>query len=244
MINIRLDIAYDGTNYKGWQKQKDQATIQGEIEKVIYKISKEKVSLTAAGRTDAGVHAYKQVANYRTKTKKRANKISYEINSKLPGDIRILRSCQVSEDFHSRFDAKRKIYKYKIYNSDDLHPIYRNQYQEIYRELNIDLMEEAAKLFIGRHDFAAFSAGLSPKTNTMRSIDRIDFVYDYPLLVIEYEAESFIRNQLRIISGTLVQIGKGKRGLEDIEGIFESRDRTRAGPLLTGSGLYLVDVKY
>lgn len=244
MKNIRLDIAYDGTNYRGWQKQNHAPSIQEEIEQAIFKAFNQKVNLTVAGRTDAGVHAYRQVSNFKIDVDVPADKISYWINSNLNTDIRILKSEEVSDNFHSRFSAKKKTYVYKIYNKNDLHPIYRNCYEVVYNKLDLDLMEEAAQKFIGLQDFTSFSAALNPGTNTIRSIDRIEFTDKFPVLEIEFEAESFLRNQIRIIAGTLVQIGRHRIDIDKIDYIFESRDRTKAGPTLTGSGLYLVDIFY
>ncbi len=244
MKNIRLDIAYDGTNYKGWQKQNHAPSIQEEIEKAIFKAFNQKINLTVAGRTDAGVHAYKQVANFKIDIDIPADKIYYWINANLSDDIKILKSEEVSDCFHARFSAKKKVYVYKIYNRNDLHPIYRNNYEVIYNKLDIDLMKEASKKFIGLKDFSSFSAALNPGTNTIRSINRIEFRDNFPILEIEFESESFLRNQIRIIAGTLVQIGRYRMDINKLDYIFESKDRTKAGPTLTGSGLYLVDIIY
>lgn len=243
-MNIRLDIQYDGTNYKGWQKQPQAPSIQEEIEKTIYKVFHQEVNLVAAGRTDAGVHAYKQVANFTIDTGVPADKISYWLNASLANDIRISRSQKVEDRFHARFDAKKKLYTYRIYNSRPSHPIYRNNYHFVYNKLDIGAMVKASSFFTGVHDFTSFSALLDPGTSTIRSIDRIEIKDKYPIIDLEFEAESFLRNQIRIIAGTLMQVGRGKVGVDQINSIFEARDRTKAGPTLRGAGLYLMDVKY
>lgn len=243
-MNIRLDIQYDGTNYKGWQKQPQAPSIQEEIEKTIYKVFHQKVNLVAAGRTDAGVHAYKQVANFSIETGVPADKIYYWLNSNLARDIRITRSLEVEDSFHARFDAKKKNYTYRIYNSKPSHPIYRNNFHFVYNKLDIGAMVEASSFFLGTHDFKSFSALLDPDTSTTRTIERLDIKNNYPFIDLEFEAESFLRNQIRIIAGTLVQVGRGKIGLDQIIPIFEAKDRTKAGPTLSGAGLYLMDVKY
>lgn len=243
-MNIRLDIAYDGTNYKGWQRQKGQASIQEAIEKAIEKALGQEVSLSVAGRTDTGVHAYKQVANFKLDTHMPADKVHFWINAHLDKDIRILSSEEVDDYFHARFSAKKKIYTYKIYNQRGLHPIYRNHFEQVYKRLDIGKMQEASELIKGYHDFSGFAAFIEDGTNTMRSIDRIDFRDKFPIIEIEFEGESFLRNQIRIIAGTLMQIGRGRMDIGKIGEIFASGDRTKAGPTLTGSGLYLMDVIY
>ena len=243
-MNIRLDIAYDGSNYKGWQKQDHAPSIQEEVEKAIKNSLGQKTKLICAGRTDAGVHACGQVANCIIETEIPADKIKYWINNSLPGDIRILASKNVEDRFHARFDAKSKIYTYKIYNKRNMHPLYRNHYQEIYNRLDLETMERASEYFIGSHDFTSFSACLSPDTNTYRTIDSIEIIDKFPVIEINYQAESFLRNQIRIITGTIIQVARGKIKLENLGWIFEARDRSKAGPTLTGSGLYLVKVIY
>lgn len=243
-MNIRLDIQYDGTAYKGWQRQNHAPSIQEEIEGAILKSLGKDVKLTVAGRTDAGVHAYRQVANFKAQVDRPVDKLSYWINSRLAKDIRILSSKGVDEDFHARFSAKKKTYVYKFYNGKDLHPIYRNHCQQVYRLMDYEKMKRASELFLGLHDFTSFSANLAPDTNTTRAIDRIELTGQAPWISLEFEGESFLRNQIRIIAGTIMQVGRGKIALDEIPKIFEAKDRTKAGPTLTGSGLYLMDIKY
>ncbi|MDO5718181.1 MAG: tRNA pseudouridine(38-40) synthase TruA [Tissierellia bacterium] len=244
MKNIKIIIQYDGSAYSGWQIQDNAVTIQQKIVEAIKAVTGEDVNLIGSGRTDKGVHAYGQVANFRTSTNIRPDKIHYWLKMHLPNDIKIVDSREVEYDFHARFDAKSKRYIYKIYNGEDLHPIYRNIYEEINYSIDIDKMISAAPLLIGEHDFSGFSAVLEENTNPIRTVDEISINKRGKLIEIEIEAMSFLRNQVRIIAGTLVEIGRGKMPAENIIEIFNTGDRNLAGPTLGGRGLYLMEVRY
>lgn len=244
MANIKLTIQYDGTFYSGWQKQENAIGIENILEDALEKIVGKRTKLVGAGRTDKGVHAYGQVANFKTDAKIRPDKYPYWFKVYLPDDIKVIKSEEVPDDFHARFSAKSKTYLYKIYNSDDMHPIFRNFYEEITYDLDLERMKDAAKIFIGKHDFSAFSGILEEKTNPVRTIEDIDLRKSDFGLEIEIKGESFLRNQVRIIAGSLVEVGRGKMSKKDLEKALLSKKREDAGPTLSGKGLYLMGVYY
>ena len=244
MRNIKLIIEYDGKDFNGWQKQKKKLNIQGEIERAINEITGEEVELNASGRTDAGVHALGQVANFKTNSKVPIDKFPIAINTKLKKSIRILLAEEVEERFHSRYNCKRKTYRYIINNSKNGTAIYRNLEYNFDQELNVEKMNEASKYFIGEHDFKAFKAsGTSSKSSVRIIYDARVFKIDEKI-IIELTGNGFLYNMVRIISGTLVDVGIGKIQPKDIIKIIESKNRTQAGKTLPPNGLYLVSVEY
>lgn len=246
MHNIKLTIAYDGTRYSGWQIQKNAKTIQDVIEGALRKILSEKVKLIAAGRTDAGVHAKAQVANFRTKREFPLDKLQKALNSNLPDDISIIKIGLAGPRFHSRFDARAKLYRYTILNSRVDDPFGRNYYSKVLYNLNIALMKREAKVLAGKHDFKSFQAksALSRVKNTTRTIKKITVRKDKDLVYIDIEANGFLHNMVRNIAGTLVEIGRGNLHKGSMNKILASRDRRKAGPTAPAKGLTLVKVKY
>jgi len=244
MRNIKLIIEYDGTNYYGWQKQLHQKTIQETIENSIERITGEKVNIYGSGRTDRGVHATGQVANFFTESRIPSEKFKYAINSVLPKDIIISHSEEVDSTFHSRYSAKGKEYKYLIYNRETPSPILRNYAYYVPYELNFELMQEAAKDFIGTHDFAAFMSSGSSVKDTVRTIYDINLTRNNELIQLRVRGNGFLYNMVRIIVGTLVDIGIGKINSSCIPEILSSRDRQRAGHTAPPQGLYLEKVYY
>ena len=218
MRNIRLTIEYDGKCYNGWQKQPDKLNIQGEIERAIFNITKEEVNLIGSGRTDAGVHALGQIANFKTNSNMPIEKMAIAINSQLKNSIIIKKAEEVDERFHSRYNAKQKTYRYVINNSEYGTAIYRNLQYCFPIKLDAEKMKEAAKYFEVRKEG-----------------DNI---------IIELTGNGFLYNMVRIISGTLLDVGLGKIKPEEIPEIIESKDRQRAGRTLPAHGLYLVQVVY
>ena len=215
MRNIKLTIEYDGKDFNGWQRQTTKLNIQGTIEQAIKIVTGEDVDLMASGRTDAGVHAFGQVANFKTNSNIPIEKIPIALNSNLKKSIRIISAEEVDERFHSRLTCKRKTYRYVINNSEFASAIYRNLETHIPQKLDVEKMKQAAKCFEGEHDFKAFKAsGTSSKSS------------------------------VRIIAGTLVDVGMEKIQPEDIEKIIESKDRNLAGKTLQPNGLYLLNVEY
>lgn len=244
MRNIKLTIEYDGKDFNGWQKQPDKLNIQGEIEKAIFLVTGEEVELFGSGRTDAGVHAIGQVANFKTNSQIPINKFAYAINSKLKKSIIIKKAEQVSENFHSRYNCKEKTYQYIINNSEQGTAIYRNQEYHVSYRLDIQAMKKAASYFEGEHDFKAFKASGTSNKSSIRKIYKAKVKKEKERIIIELTGNGFLYNMVRIISGTLVDVGLGKINPGDIPEIIESKDRQKAGKTLPPYGLYLMSVKY
>ncbi|MEJ8552939.1 tRNA pseudouridine(38-40) synthase TruA [Tepidibacter sp. Z1-5] len=243
MRNIMITIEYKGTNYYGFQRQSDRLSVQGCLEDAIYKITSEKVNLTYSGRTDAGVHALGQVANFYTNIRIPIEKIPGAINSKLPDDIRVIDAKEVSLEFHARYHAKRKRYKYIVLNSKYKRPIYNDISYFVKYDLDIDKMIQESRHLIGTHDFKGFmSTGSSVKT-TIRTIYEVELKKEGDLIILEIEGNGFLYNMVRIIVGTLIDIGRGriKSSLKDI---IESNDRKKAGNTADSKGLFLQKVYY
>ena len=244
MRNIKLTIQYDGTNYCGWQKQNNAKSIQEEIGRSIVKVTGEEVKLIGASRTDRGVHAQGQVANFMTASNIPADKFKYAINSNLPEDIRIKESELVDDSFHSRYDAVGKKYIYLIFNRRILNPLYRNYSYHVPYELNINHMEIAAKYFLGTHDFSAFMAANSSVKSTVRTIYDIELTRNKDLISVSIKGNGFLYNMVRIIIGTLVEVGSGKLSPHSIPQIIESKNRKTAGHTAAAKGLYLEEIYY
>ena len=244
MRNIKLTIEYDGKDFNGWQKQPNKLNIQGTIEQAIKIVTGEEVDLMASGRTDAGVHAFGQVANFKTNSNIPVEKIPIALNSNLKKSIRIISAEEVDERFHSRLTCKKKTYRYVINNSEFSSAIYRNLETHIPQKLDINKMKEAVKYFEGEHDFKAFkSSGGSVKT-TIRTIYKTKIKKENERIEIELTGNGFLYNMVRIIAGTLVDVGLGKIETNQIPEIIESKDRQKAGKTLPAHGLYLVKVEY
>ena len=244
MKNIRLTIEYDGKDFDGWQKQPSKLNIQGEIERAISEITKEDIELIASGRTDAGVHAIAQVANFKTNSDFEVQKYPIALNAKLKKSIRIQKAEEVDERFHSRYNCKQKTYRYIINNSQYGSSIYRNLEYFIPNKLDIDAMRKAIKHFEGEHDFKGFKASGTSSKSSVRNIYKTNIETDKDRIIIELTGNGFLYNMVRIIAGTLVDVGLGKIKPEDIPEIIESKDRQRAGKTLPAHALYLVKVEY
>lgn len=244
MRNIKLTIEYDGKCYNGWQKQPNKLNIQGEIERAIYNITKEEVDLIGSGRTDAGVHALGQVANFKTNSQISIEKLPLAINSQLKNSIVIKEAEEVNERFHSRYNAKRKTYRYIINNSKCGTAIYRNLEYSYPFKLDAEKMKQASKYFEREHDFKAFKSSGTSSKNSVRTIYKAIVKQEGEKIIIELTGNGFLYNMVRIISGTLLDVGLGKIQPEEIPEMIESKDRQRAGKTLPAHGLYLVEVKY
>ncbi|TYP50339.1 tRNA pseudouridine(38-40) synthase TruA [Thermosediminibacter litoriperuensis] len=243
-MNVKILLEYDGTNYHGWQKQNNALTVQEVLEKAVYVLTGERVSIIGAGRTDAGVHARGQVANFRTNTRIPVERLPYALNSKLPEDITVKGAKAVPDDFHARYSARAKVYTYSIYNAPFPSPLLRRYSYFFPLPLDVEAMRRAGKAFMGVHDFAAFRASRSTVKSSVRNITRLDVKKCGDLITIEVEADGFLYNMVRIIAGTLLEVGTGKRDPEEIPSIIESRDRERAGVTLPAHGLCLEKVIY
>lgn len=232
-------------NLIGWQKQPNKLNIQGNIEQAIKNVTGEEVELFASGRTDAGVHSFGQVANFKTESLIPIEKIPIALNTNLKKSIRIIKAEEVDERFHSRLSCKKKTYRYVINNSSCESAIYRNLETYISMKLDVSKMKEAAKYFEGEHDFKAFRASGTSSKSSVRTIYKLEILEkENNRIYIEVTGNGFLYNMVRIISGTLVEVGLGKIKPEEIEEIIDSKDRSRAGKTLPAHGLFLLNVEY
>jgi tRNA pseudouridine38-40 synthase len=243
MRNIMLLIEYDGTEYYGWQKQSNVPTIQEEIEKAINKITGENIVLIGAGRTDKGVHAKGQVANFSTKSNIPSNKFKFAINSCLPKDIAIVDSREVNKDFHSRYDAVGREYKYLIYNNLIRSPLLERYSYHVPYELDFKKMQNSIDDLLGTHDFISFMASGSYVKDTIRTIDFVCLSKNRNILEFKIRGNGFLYNMVRIIIGTLVDIGSNKCN-NSLSCIIESKNRENAGHTAPSKGLFLEKVFY
>jgi tRNA pseudouridine38-40 synthase len=245
MRNFKMIVEYDGAAYCGWQRQKNGVSIQQILEDAIGKIVNEKIKIVGSGRTDAGVHAINQVANFRGSTLLPAEKIFRGVNSVLPQDIVIKALDEVHLDFHAQRDVQSKIYVYRICNKS-LRPVLGREYFWFIRfPLDLELMKKAAKYLIGTHDFSCFCATGTDVTDKVRTITAIDIktaVDD--IIEITVEAKGFLKYMVRNIVGTLTEIARGKRKPQEMKEIIDSRDRNIAGVTAPACGLFLKEVKY
>lgn len=245
MKNFKLIIEYDGTHYHGWQRQKKDATIQGEIEDAIWTMTHTRVTLYGSGRTDAGVHARGQTANFHCDTDLKPEVIQRGLNSLLPDDIVIKQCDQVEDAFHARYSAKSKIYDYTIANHPVPPAINRQYVWSIRSQLDTMAMQSAIRCIVGSHDFKAFEGTGSPRAHTTRQVLAAGLrESDDRFLTFRIEADGFLRFMVRNIVGTLVDVGLGKTLPTEFRQILESRDRTKAGATAPARGLCLMKVKY
>ena len=245
MRNIKLLIEYDGKDFNGWQKQPNKLNIQGEIERAIERITGEEVNLMASGRTDAGVHAIGQVANFKTNSNIPIEKFPIALNTNLKKSIIIKSAEEVEERFHSRLNCKKKTYRYIINNSKYGTAIYRNLETHIPIKLDIEKMQKAVKYFEGEHDFKAFKASGTSSKSSVRKIYKAEVIdAGNERIYIELTGNGFLYNMVRIIAGTLVEVGLNKIEPQEIKNIILSKKRENAGKTLPPQGLYLVNVVY
>lgn len=256
---ILLRVAYDGTGYHGWQVQPNARTIEGELNRVLTQLTGEEIQVTGASRTDAGVHALGNVAVFDTASRIPAEKFSYALNQRLPEDIVVQSSVQVDDDFHPRHCDCQKTYEYDILNRTFPLPAYRNTAYFLYGDLDLDAMGRACRAFLGEHDFASFCAAGAQVQTTVRTIYSLE-VLEQPLtgagrgvqlqqsperlLTIRVRGNGFLYNMVRIIAGTLVEVGRGHIRPEEVEGIIAACDRAKAGPTAPARGLRLIEIKY
>ncbi len=244
MINIKLVIEYVGTHYHGWQRQPLLPTLQGILEGCIAKISGEKVNLIGAGRTDAGVHALGQVANFKTGSRLKANEWQNALNALLPEDTIILKAQEVDESFHARRSARSKTYQYRILNRRTPSAILASMTWHIPVPLNLHSMRAADRALVGYHDFTSFCGKAGTAKTTHARLFRLSIQCQQDLILITVNGTNFLQHMVRNIVGTLVQVGIGKLSPERMCGILEAKDRRRAGPTAPPHGLFLVRVNY
>jgi tRNA pseudouridine38-40 synthase len=242
--NIRLVLEYEGGGYHGWQIQPGALTVQEVLEECIFRITQHPSRVTAAGRTDAGVHALQQVVHFHTPSRLPDRAIRQGLNALLPADIRVLHGEEVAWAFHARFSALGKRYEYRFWNGPSL-SVFSHRYSWwISRPLDVEAMERAARQLMGEHDFSSFRSAGCEGRNAVRDVRGCGWEARGPLLRFWIEANGFLRYMVRTIVGTLVEVGTGKRPAEDLGLLLEARDRSLAGPTAPARGLFLTCVRY
>lgn len=244
MRNLKLTLEYDGTNFNGWQKQKDKRTVQEEVELALSKILKQDVTITGSGRTDAGVHALAQVANFKTEKTIKPQELLFGINTMLPIDIVVTNVEEVDDEFNSRNSAKKKHYRYVINNSKFPSALNANREYHFKYFLDIEAMQMAADDLVGEHNFKAFAAAGSTVKDTTRTIYLLKVNRLGDRVIIDVVGNGFLYNMVRIIVGTLLDIGSGKLDICVMKNMIETGDRALGGRTAGPEGLYLVDVEY
>ena len=244
MRRIKLVVAYDGTEYCGFQVQNNGPTIEGELNKVLSELFKEDIRVIGASRTDSGVHAYCNVAVFDTQARMPAEKMVYAINQRLPEDIRVQESSEVAADFHPRHTDSRKTYEYRIYNAAVQNPMKRRYALWNYYKLDVEKMREAAAYLVGEHDFKSFCSADTQVESTVRTIYELAVIQSGEDIVISVSGNGFLYNMVRIIAGTLLEVGKGKIAPNEMTQILEAKNRQAAGPTAPAHGLTLVKYEF
>lgn len=245
MRNIKLTLQYDGSKYKGWQKQKEEDnTIQGKLEALLSKMTEEEIQVHGCGRTDAGVHALNYVANFQTTKALAPGYILDYCYKYLPQDIQVTEVKEVPLKFHARYNAKSKTYVYSIYNNKYRDVFNLKHCTHVEEPLNIDAMREATKYLIGTHDFQSFTTLKSKTKSTVRTINSIEFTKDGDYINISYTGDGFLMNMVRIITGTLIEVGLGIITSEEVEVIRDKKERKYAKAIAEAKGLFLKEVNY
>lgn len=241
---IKMIVEYDGTGYSGWQRQINAPSVQQTLEEAIRKLTGEPIGVTGASRTDAGVHALGQTVHFDTTRRIPGEKFSYALNTMLPDDIRVRHSCDTRPDFHARFDAKGKRYRYSIHNHAHASALLRNTHAHVIYPLDERLMRIEAQEMLGTHDFAAFAASGSIVKDTVRTISRVEVVRCGGDLTLTVEGNGFLYNMVRILAGTLIDVGSGRIASGAIKRAIESHDRLDLGVTAPAHGLTLLEVYY
>ncbi len=244
MRNIKLTISYDGTDYCGWQCQKNGISIQETIQKAVKKLTGRKTTVIASGRTDAGVHAVAQIANFRTASKIPIDNLRMALNTALPDDIVVICAEDANLNFNSQKSAKSKLYRYTIYNRDFMDPLLRRVAAKCYFSLDTTLMKKGAKHLVGRHDFTSFQTKDGEEKSAIRIIKCIKVKREGDIIIVDIEANGFLYNMVRNIVGTLIEVGRGKFKPEYVSDIMEARDKRKCGPTAPAKGLALIKVRY
>lgn len=241
---IRLWVAYDGTNYHGWQIQKNGITIESELNRAISDLLGEEIQVIGASRTDSGVHALGNVAVFDTDSPIPAGKYAYAINARLPEDIRVTKSEEVPKDWHPRKCESRKTYEYRIFLGEILQPVKRLYCHHVYRPLDVEAMQRAASFLMGEHDFKSFCQENVQVESTVRTLYEASVLQSGEELVIRVTGNGFLYNMVRIIVGTLLEVGYGRLAPETIPQILDKKDRSAAGPTAPAKGLTLVKYEF
>lgn len=243
-MNYKLNLSYDGTAYHGWQKQNNAVTVCDVLEKAMEKIFKHKVEVTGCSRTDAGVHAINYICNFKSDLIIPFDKVPLAINTKLPWDIRVKSAEEAPEDFNSRFSAHSKTYVYKTCCSKILNPFLRNYAYHFPYDVDMEKIKKATEYFVGTHDFAGFMTQGSSQKTTVRTVNFLSAKAYDDIIEFEINANAYLYNMVRIISGTLLYVGIGRIDAGDIPDIIKSCDRRRAGITAEPQGLYLKEILY
>lgn len=243
-MNILLMVAYDGTNYYGWQRQNGQMTVQQRLEDALSQLYKKDITVRGSSRTDTGVHCRGQGALYKTEQYIPIDRLPYAVNAFLPNDIVVNAAYEVDDSFHPQYSVIDKTYEYKIYNAPFRDPMLINYTEFTHYTLDLDKMRAACKYFIGEHDFKAFCASGSDAKTTVRTIYELSVSKNENIITIKVRGNGFLYNMVRIIAGTLLYVGLNKIAPDEIEGIITGCDRTKAGKTLSPNGLTLMEVNY
>lgn len=245
MYNYKLTIQYDGGRYKGWQRLGNgENTVQGRIENVLSQLVGREIEIIGCSRTDAGVHALAQIANFKTSESLTEAEIKNYLNKHLPEDISIKDLRLVSENFHARYNAKDKTYLYKIWNEEYSNPFMRKYSMHVEKKLDIHRMKKASQYFIGEHDFTAFTNAKSKTKSMVREIYSIDIEESTGLIQIRVRGNGFLHNMVRRITGTLIKVGLGEEEAENVPAIMNSKERKQAGYMADACGLYLENIEF
>jgi tRNA pseudouridine38-40 synthase len=245
MRNIKMIIQYDGSRYKGWQKQtEDVNTVQGKLEDILAKMTGGEIQLVGCGRTDAGVHALNYTANFHTDSNISIEEMQNYIDNNLPDDIALLSVKNASERFHARYNILSKTYMYRINNSQIKNVFDRRYIHNIEEKLDLEKMRQCSQVLIGTHDFQSFTTLKSKTKSTVRTINYINIEEKEDIIEIDVNGNGFLWNMVRIILGTLIEAGMGKLKPRDIENILNSKTRANAGPMVPAKALFLKDVEY
>ncbi len=243
-MRVKLTVEYDGTNYAGWQSQTNALSVQDVLERAFEAATGERVRIHGAGRTDAGVHALAQTAHLDTQCSIPPDKICFAMNTHLPPDIRVKRSETAADGFHARFCAKAKHYRYTICNAEHAPAVFRHTAAHVRGTLDLAAMREAAAYIVGTHDFKCFCASGGETKDTVRTVFSLDIEKDGPYILMDIKGSGFLHHMVRIIAGTLIEIGLHKRPPESVRDIINSKDRERAGVTAPAKGLMLIAVSY
>lgn len=244
MKRVRLTVAYDGTNYCGWQVQPNGITVQEVLNRHLSELTKEKIETIGASRTDAGVHALGNIAVFDTSVRMPGEKFSYALNQRLPEDIRIEKSEEVPMEFHPRYVKSVKTYEYKILNRKFPIPTQRFYSHFTYVPLDVEKMRKGASYLVGEHDFKSFCGTNAQVKTTVRTIEKIEIQKENNLITIRVCGNGFLYNMVRILAGTLMEVGAGAYPPAHIKEILEKKDRSAAGPTAPARGLTLVEIRY
>lgn len=244
MRNIKLTVEYEGTPFSGWQRLKGRPSVQGELEKAIQRVTGRRSDVTGAGRTDAGVHALGQVANFKTESRLALDRIPSALNAHLPETIRVVSAEDVDEQFHARYSATGRTYRYAVLNRPAPSAILRHHAYHVPVPLDLDVMTAALPVLRGTHPFTAFHGVGSGERTTICTVRTANVARSVDMVIFTFEADRFLRHMVRMIVGTLLRVGKGKLSPHAVGEILRGEDSRQAGPRAPAHGLYLVKVSY